>query len=365
MRIVTLPAPERVDLIEDIVRIGEHRAPGGIASLRELTKGPGVMAIVASAWEESGILDLGTGNEVSRSPYGDEVIADELAGFVQEITNAGAGLEALYTSLDEGAFSWPAQTIEQGSVVDALSDLTQDSVLKDNVYSGAQSLFYKLDPLDDLLKEPWRGRLADKPAVYFLLGLARLKHVSHSLMGGSAPSLDFADLERKVYLRIDDVYIRRRNRAWHLLCDLAYEDLVGTVDRAEELLPIWLMHPMPGEVNEYVRLLHRSYLAGHYPECVILGRAVLERLFVRLVPAKMKGGEPTLKKMEEYLIEHHVLDWEHKKLSQWLRKTGNGVVHGTPESVNREVALEAITNTLAVGWWLYAKAPDLLASPNE
>lgn len=136
-----------------------------------------------------------------------------------------------------------------------------------------------LDPQfepSEFLVPPHRDKLATLPVAAVILGLSRLAELSHTLLSGSPPPDKFGEAERAAYLELEEANTRRANRAWHRVSELV-DNLPLQEDRAEELVALWLLHPVEASTAKFLRLVYRSYVMGHFPEAVILCRAALER----------------------------------------------------------------------------------------
>ncbi len=191
--------------------------------------------------------------------------------------------------------------------------------------------------LRQLLAEPWRSRLASVGVVPVFAGLARMSELSAQLVdAGLFPPAPFTERERQLYLEVEGPNRRRAHRAWHFLSELANGELVTREDRAERMVHCWFIARLSWPVTRYLDLLRRSFVAGHYPETIVLCRAVVEGAVNRAIPLNetipyaRPGRDPSMADKLKHLVKMGRLprSLERKALDVWVR--GNKAIHEDP-----------------------------------
>ncbi len=183
----------------------------------------------------------------------------------------------------------------------------------------------------------------------FCLGLARMIELASTLRDGTPPPEAFGEEERKLYLELETERSRRAARAWHGMKIIAEGELKAQGDRAEELTKLWLLHPTPEPISRYLTLVYDSYVAGHFPQVVILCRAVVERAVRKALDEALPGVQPELMREKIRLLQSAKRLGRDgaKRISQvWLR--GNKTIHETPNAVASTNVLATIEDTIRV-----------------
>jgi hypothetical protein len=129
--------------------------------------------------------------------------------------------------------------------------------------------------LEVLRSPPWVERLESVPLAAFLIGLRRLEHVvKHaSFWVNVQASWAWDHFEDALHL-----VPPKQLRVQHAI-DLLAEDVDDLNDRAERsvmMTRLAVRAQLSDRVAQYLRLLGRCFVAGFFPECVVVCRSVLE-----------------------------------------------------------------------------------------
>ena len=221
-----------------------------------------------------------------------------------------------------------------------------DDVDLDSVIEGA------IDGYSTDRKRVWRADEEGQRALFIADRLAELLHAASEQL--LSPVADTSDADWgfvREWATAPGLWPLAKER---LQINLAWKVAPRTAEMADRCHDVTsvILEAAPGErVLKYVRRLTSCCIAGFFPECVVLARAVVERALKdtferRRVPLpSISRGESPLGRL---IDEAHRLAWlsnDAKAKAHVVRHRGNKAVHEDPELVDdvRDTVHAAIT----------------------
>lgn len=197
-----------------------------------------------------------------------------------------------------------------------------------------------IDGFRDEREQVWREDDEGRRALRIADRIAELLHIASQQLSSPVAGSDSDDWR---FVR----ELATNTHLWpvvkeRLQIDLAWKIAPRTAAMADRCLDITrvIFDSEPGErVLKYVRRLTSCYVAGFFPECVVLARAVVERAlkdtFERKrvpLPATTSGAS-AMKRLIDEAYRHGWLGRAAQKAAHTVRLRGNKAVHEDPELV--------------------------------